>query len=161
MQIDQIKTLFSYHWAMTVRLIEGAAQIEESIYKKELDYGRGSVHDLLFHILAADHSWRIALQSGRQQPGLDNSDFPDLDSVHALLEDEERAWQEYFTDLTDAALQEEVSLTSLRGHTRNIPLWRVLVHLVLHGMQHQSELSRLLTEQDQSPGDIDFIFFSE
>ena len=40
-----------------------------------------------------------------------------------------------------------------------MPLWRVLQHLILHGMQHHAELAQLLTAKGQSPGNLDFIFF--
>jgi len=34
-----------------------------------------------------------------------------------------------------------------------------LQHLILHGMQHHTEIAQLLTLKGQSPGDIDFIFY--
>jgi uncharacterized damage-inducible protein DinB len=37
--------------------------------------------------------------------------------------------------------------------------WRILQHLVLHGMQHHTEIAHGLTVKGHSPGDIDFIFF--
>ncbi|HXF60224.1 MAG TPA: hypothetical protein VNK95_01325 [Caldilineaceae bacterium] len=50
-------------------------------------------------------------------------------------------------------------MTSARGQTATLPLWRVLQHLVLHGMQHHTEIAQLLTTKGESPGDIGFIFF--
>jgi uncharacterized damage-inducible protein DinB len=61
--------------------------------------------------------------------------------------------------LDDAALESEAVLRS-GGRTMRVAHWRVLQHLVLHGMQHHAELAQLLTAVDRSPGDLDFIFFS-
>ncbi|MFN8458639.1 MAG: hypothetical protein U0401_28965 [Anaerolineae bacterium] len=40
-------------------------------------------------------------------------------------------------------------------------MFRQTQHLILYGMQHQTELAQLLTAKGRSPGDIDFIFFRE
>lgn len=53
----------------------------------------------------------------------------------------------------------EIELTSRRGELYTFKLWRVLQHLIMHGMQHHSELAQLLTNEGKSPGDIDFIFY--
>jgi uncharacterized damage-inducible protein DinB len=52
-----------------------------------------------------------------------------------------------------------MELINRRGDIFPTPRWRVLQHLVLHGMQHHSELAQLLTAKGQSPGNIDFIFY--
>jgi uncharacterized damage-inducible protein DinB len=38
-------------------------------------------------------------------------------------------------------------------------LWHCLVHVVNHGTQHRSEAALLLTNDGQSPGDLDFTLF--
>jgi uncharacterized damage-inducible protein DinB len=38
-------------------------------------------------------------------------------------------------------------------------MWRILQHVILHGMQHASEIAKRLTEFGHSPGNIDFIYF--
>jgi uncharacterized damage-inducible protein DinB len=45
------------------------------------------------------------------------------------------------------------------GESAILPRWRIFQHLVLHGMQHHTELAQLLTAKGQSPGDIDFVFY--
>ncbi|MCA9871854.1 MAG: hypothetical protein KC487_15925 [Anaerolineae bacterium] len=52
-----------------------------------------------------------------------------------------------------------MTLINWRGDPWTMPLWRVLQHLILHGMQHHTELAQLLTAEGQSPGDIDLLFY--
>lgn len=161
MQHEQIRTLFEYHWATTKRLFEHAGQLEQATYLAEIEYGHGSIHKLLFHILAADHGWRLGLETGEQQSGLSQDEYPNIGSLTSLLANETRAWDAYLNRLSEADLQQEITLKTLRGQTRTFPLWRILIHLVLHGMQHHSELSHMLSEHKLSPGNIDFIFYTE
>lgn len=161
MQPDQIKTLFNYHWSTTESLLEEAAQLDVDRYHADLEYGAGSIHKLFFHLIAANNGWRIGLISGKQQPGLNLVDYPDRVAIQDLLKQESTAWREYLSGLSADDLASEVRLTTLRGHERNFPLWRVLIHLILHGMQHHSELAQALSSAGKSPGNIDFIFYSE
>jgi uncharacterized damage-inducible protein DinB len=159
MQPDQIKTLFDYHWFTTERLLDMAGELPDEVYHASLDYGRGSIHELLFHLIAADQHWRISLETGKQQRGVGIKDHPDREALKRLLVQEKAAWQDYISGLRDADLSGEVTLTTLRGREHSFHLWHILVHLALHGMQHHSELAQALSVHDLSPGDIDFIFY--
>jgi uncharacterized damage-inducible protein DinB len=160
MQPNQVITLFDYHWDTTERLLENAAQLDANTYHAHSEYGAGSIHKLFFHLIAANHGWRIGLVEGRQQPGLSVDDYPDRSALEALLKLERAAWREYLSQLSKHNLASEVTITTLRGHERSFPLWRVLIHLILHGMQHHSELAQALSSHGLSPGNIDFIFYS-
>lgn len=160
MQTDQITKLFDYHWSTTERLLEIAGQLPDEIYHADLNFGPGSIHKLLFHLITALNSWRIALETGSQQPGLDIQEFSDQDAIQDLLIQERRSWNGYLSRLVERDLNGTVTLNNLRGKEYTLPLWHVLVHLILHGMQHHSELAHALTTHGHSPGNIDFIFYS-
>jgi uncharacterized damage-inducible protein DinB len=157
---SQYQILFAYHWHTTRRLMELASRLSEFDYKDSPGYGHGSIHDLFFHLLRTDQSWRMALQTGKQLSPLRPGDYPDLPTLASALDGEQKEWQELLDELSAAAIEAEIALTSWRGNTYHIPLWRVLQHLVLHGMQHHAELAHLLTAKGQSPGNLDFIFYS-
>ena len=110
-------------------------------------------------MLRGANSWRVALQSGKQQRGLRSDDYPSLAVVHAGLVKERQAWLDMLDGLTTMQIEEDVTLTNWRGDTSDTPLWLVLQHMVLHSMQHHAELAALLTARGQSPGDIDLIFY--
>ena len=158
--LSTVQTLFNYHWHTTRRLLEKAVLLDDKNYRHNPGYGRGSIHDLLFHLLVTNWMWRQGLETGRQPAPLSADDYPDLAALRAGLEAEQQAWDSYLAGLTPADLATELALTTRRGGQFPIVRWRVLHHLVLHGMQHHAELAQLLTSFDQSPGDIDFIFFN-
>lgn len=156
---SQFQTLFAYHWHTTRRLMDCAANLCEADYRDKPDYGHGSIHDLLFHLLRADHGWRLGLETGRQLAPLSADDYPDLESLRHGFEREQAAWQALLDSLSAGEIEAAVELTNWRGDQMAFPRWRILQHLVLHGMQHHAELAQLLTAKGQSPGNIDFIFF--
>jgi uncharacterized damage-inducible protein DinB len=153
------ETLFAYHWHITGRLLAGAEQLTEAEYHDHPGYGHGSVHDLFVHVLRALQGWRVALETGQQTVTSTPEDFPTLAAVREAFVKEQAAWDELLASYDETTVAGNVTLTNLRGNTYAMPLWRVLQHLILHGMQHHTELAQLLTAKGQSPGDIDFIFF--
>ena len=155
----QYQTLFSYHFDTTLKLMNLAAELDESKYREEQDYGRGALHALFFHLLRADSGWREGLETGHRTRGLSAENYPDIRTLSMGFEDERVAWETYLVGLSDDDIRGEISLESRPGHEVSFELWRILQHLILHGMQHHSEIARILTENGQSPGDTDFIFY--
>lgn len=158
-QQDQFRTLFAYHWHTTQRLIDCAGKLSEEAYRANPGYGHGSIHDLLFHLLRTDRAWRVALESGQQQVGIQPADVTTLEAIQFGFASEQASWQTLLEGLSDEQLAADRTLTNWRGEPWTFSLWRVLQHVVMHGMQHHTELAQLLTTQNQSPGDIDFLFY--
>jgi uncharacterized damage-inducible protein DinB len=156
---SQFQTLFAYHFHTTSRLLDCAARLSENAYRAHPGYGHGALHDLFFHLLRADRGWRTALETGRQSAGIQSEEFPDLAALRAGLAAEQAAWQALVDGLTDEQSAGDVELINWRGDRLTMPRWRILQHLVLHGMQHHAELAERLTAAGQPPGDIDFIFY--
>ncbi len=155
------QTLFSYHFDKTLELLEQAEKLEEVNYQQKIDYGRGALHALFFHLLRADSGWRIGLETGQRPSGLKAVDFPDPSTLIVGFKDERLAWERYLQALTDEQISGEFTITTRPGHEVTFELWRILQHLILHGMQHHSEIAKILTDNGRSPGDIDFIFWRE
>jgi uncharacterized damage-inducible protein DinB len=156
---SQFRTLFAYHWHTTTHLLDCAARLDETAYHDRPGYGHGSIHDVLFHLLRTDQSWRLALETGKQLSPAQAESYPMLESLRAGFEQEQSAWRALLERYSATEIEGEISLTNWRGEIVVMPLWRVLQHLILHGMQHHAELAQLLTAWGQSPGNLDFIFF--
>jgi uncharacterized damage-inducible protein DinB len=156
---QQFLTLFAYHWHLNERFLALAAQLNADDYNANPGYGHGSVHALLFHVMSTSCAWRNALETGQQRRPYQLSDFPDLPTLRAEFAHEQQAMQQYLDKLSDEVIGNPVTLRNWRGDPMQAPLWRILQHLILHGMQHHTELAQLLTAKGYSPGNIDFIFF--
>ncbi len=156
---SQFATLFSYHFDTTLRLLSIAAELEESELDQDPGYGRGSIRSIFFHLLAADRGWRIGLETCQQTRPFDRDQSFDLNQLQSEFEAESSAYASFLASTDDGTLVADIELTTLRWGTRSFPRWRILQHLLLHGMQHHAELAQLLTERGHSPSDLDFIFY--
>ncbi len=159
MNKSQLTTLFNYDHHTTRRMLDAAARLDEASLRADPGLGRRSLHELFFHLFNTNRSWRLALETGQQPAGLTRDPYPTLDNLRAGLAAEQAAWDALLARLTDAEIAGEVQLTTRRGDSWTEHRWRVLQHLLFHGMQHHTELAQLLTEQGQSVGDLDFIFY--
>jgi uncharacterized damage-inducible protein DinB len=151
--------LYDYHFEITGRLIERAEDISLERYSSAENGGGRSLHDLLLHILATDRGWRIGLQTGARPKALDPGEHADLPALRGLAREENLAWSRFLDELEADTMQAEAEFSAGPGQVMRIPRWRVLHHVILHGMQHHAEAAQILTRHGSSPGDLDFIFF--
>lgn len=152
-------TLFAYHFHITRRLLECAARLDDAAYRAKPGDGLRSIHETFFHVLRTDYNWRRGLETGKQLPSFKIEDYPDLASLQAGFAGEQSAWQALLGSLSPDEIDGSFDLTDRRGHTEPLARWFIMQHILLHGMQHHSELAYLLTAAGQSPGDLDFIFY--
>lgn len=160
MQIDYIRLMFAYNYWANHLILDRAAQLTPEQYKAPRSFSFGGLHGTLVHLLDAEIVWRGLLQhSVLPKAELHPDDFADLASVRALWADEEAAMNDYLAGLTDADLLGIVTYQADGGVKRERVLWHCLYHVVNHGMQHRAELAAMLTDCDQSPGELDFTVF--
>jgi len=158
---EMIQTLYGYHYWANDRVLDFAARVDAVDYFADVGYSHGNLHGILFHILRTDYSWRIACQT--LKPAVEPlflENFPDLYAIRTRWEGEQQAMLAYLSGLSPNEIEGDIQLTDRRGEVHRFRLWRVLVHVVLHAMQHHSEAAALLTRYGHSPGDLDFIFYN-
>ncbi len=147
---------FSFQFEVTQRLLELARALPDDVYRATIGYSHGSIHNTFVHLLGADYLWRNAIAD---MPILfpEMEDIASIDAIAALLETERTGWLELLAKFDEATLLGTFKSDSPIG-PRVIPVWRTLQHVVLHTLQHQTEIARMLTEAGLSPGDIDFFW---
>lgn len=159
---DMIQTLIGYHYWANGQILARAAKLEPEDYFASIDYSHGSLHSLLFHMLRTEHIWRQLCQAGElTAPALEQGDFPDLEALTRHWEPEGQAMRDYIAELDKDGIESIVELVYRDGNVAPMPVWRMLLHVLLHSMQHRSEAAAVLTGYGQSPGDLDFIFYRQ
>ena len=157
---EMIQTLYAYNDWANQRLFEAAANIGDAELKRTALEGQRDLRELFFHIVRTEWLWRSLIQE-KARPA-NPPRLEDLDTLAALRAFSHAEAQQRQALL--AQLEEDDLLTTLQvqagsGQTSPLVLWHMLMQPIIHGVQHRSEASLILTSLGQSPGDIDFIFF--
>lgn len=158
---EMILKLYDYTCQANGRILEVAAKVSESDLVAANEYGHGSLYDLIFHTMQVEWVWRNLSQNGR----VDRKQLPQKEAFRAISDFEKWWGQEqatmhgYLEQLNEEELASAVLVTRWDGSVSNLIRWQMLSHMMFHSMQHRSEAAVLLTKYNQSPGDLDFIFF--
>ena len=153
--------LYEYNYWANHLILEKATQVGEHELNVPTGFSAGSLRGTLIHTLSAERIWRSRCQLGiSPSVMLQEADFPSLASIVSRWQEEEKVMRAYLKLLTDDDLNKTISYTTASGQkSYQQKLSDILCHVVLHGMQHRSEMAAMLTNFGQSPGDIDFIIF--
>jgi uncharacterized damage-inducible protein DinB len=119
-----------------------------------------TVHGTLAHLVAAEHIWLRRLRDGVSEKAvLKGSDFEDVAAIVSRWEKVEREFRAWLAPLNEADMSRVVKYSTQWGGSYATPVWQILQHVCMHGMQHRAELAQMLTEFGHSPGNIDYIVY--
>jgi uncharacterized damage-inducible protein DinB len=157
---NMIAALFEYNTWANAKILEKAGLMSDDQLTTPTGYSHGSLRELLLHMMRTEWVWRKLCQFGAiTQPLPHRGDMPTLDAIQARWAQEEELLRAYLDGLSDADLKKIVHLKDRDGNMHSYELWGMLMHLLLHSMQHRSEAAVILTDFGHSPGDLDLIFF--
>ena len=152
MELELIKTFIKYHLDMTRRVWDSIDQITEEQFLADDSYSRGSIRNLMVHLVSTDRRWLAGLKNGPDVGHLKFEDYPTRAAVRELLEIAAKD----FSDYIDAVTEEELEQ---KPPEFTHPRWAVLLHLVNHGTDHRSTVLQRLTEFGAPTFDQDFIMW--
>lgn len=155
---DLLTTLLDYHYWANARVLDTAAQLPPTALAQPVQESHKSLRNIFFHMLRAEHVWRNLCEHGQVTP-IQNHEFVLLPDLRTRWREEEQALRAYVAGLSEADLNASVELRDAHDNTFTETRWHMLIHLLTHSTQHRSEATLLLTRFNQSPGDLDFIFY--
>lgn len=150
----QFQSLFDYHWHTTLRLLSEAEKLPA-----EAD-ADGAIYSIAAHLLRVDRAWRAALEVGTHRHNIKPSDYPTITALKYGFEAERTAWQATIASFSPQTIEQDITLTDWAGKKITLGVWQVFHQVLIHGMQHHSEIAYLLTAKGHSPGDIDYLFYA-
>ncbi len=160
MEINDIVTLFNYNCWANKQIMKSVSSLNDDQFTATIQSGHGSVRGIIVHILSADLIWRRRCQEGISPDRFfDENLFPNPESVSERLIKEQAEMMRYLGSLKNGDLQSTIEYKTTKGTVYKNILWHIILHMFNHGTHHRSELSEVLTQYNNSPGDIDFILY--
>ncbi|MGB0386499.1 MAG: DinB family protein [Ardenticatenaceae bacterium] len=157
---EHLSTLYDYNYWANQRILSCVAHLTASQFSDATSHTQHTAHEILVHTLGAEWIWRMRSQEGispRELPTVE--EWGTLQAIRTAWQSEEQKMQDFLAGLSDSDLKRAIHYRTTGGTQRATPLGQILHHVVLHGMQHRSEMAAILTHFGHSPGDIDFIVF--
>lgn len=157
-----IELLIEWNFWATKKILDKVAKVSEAAFlaPQPAGFSAGSLRGTLVHAMSAEWAWRMRLQHGVSPSAfLSEREFPNLSALILRWATEEDRLREFVAGLSDADLEREVAYKNMAGAARTHTIGHALTHLVIHGQQHRVECAAMLTSMEQSPGDIDFIYY--
>lgn len=154
MHTSDIATLVSYTFWADRQVLNACERVspEDFVRAATPDPGWHSLRGTLVHALDTAYGWRMALQNKEDAGVIDENQFLNAAGLRERWEEEEIAWMEYVTTLTDEELNAVWWSQGERRRTR----WQTILHVVLDLTHHRSEAAAMLTGLGHSPGELDF-----
>ena len=151
MRPGNVRLLFDYGYHCNLQLLDQAEKLTDEQFAGSPPVGQHSVRKLFLHLASAEHGWRVGWQTGDRNTQLDPTDYVDIPSLRALVTHNNHASIAFLADMREADLDED--------DFPGVALWKTLSHVVVHGIQHRSEIALILTHFGHSPGDLDLMLF--
>jgi uncharacterized damage-inducible protein DinB len=159
MNKQDILLLYKYNQWTNKKILDAASRVTQEQFLAPAAFPHGGLRGTLVHALFAEWIWRHRWQGASPTARLKPDEFPTFESLRARWFAEEKLLMAFVDGLTDERLNSPFSYQSTDGKSHERILWQAMAHLVNHGTQHKTEAAAMLTGFDQSPGDIDLIYY--
>lgn len=160
MKLDEIKILYEYNYWASAKILLAGISLKGDQFTEETAHTYKTMRGTLSHVLASEWIWRLRCDEGVSPDSLlDETQFDTFMDVMARFGEEESKMRGFLARTTEEQLNGPITYTDIQGQEHTQMLWEILVHVVMHGMQHRAEAANMLTNFGHSPGDIDLIMY--
>lgn len=139
-------------------LLGKAEQLTLEQFERDTRFPIHSVKETMVHTLSAECAYRMRC-SGQTFTALKKEDFADVAAVREQWHREQAEMRKYLAGLSDEELSQTVTYKVSTGEEFTRLRRTLLTQLHFHSMQHRAEIAQMLTEFDQSPGNIDYTVY--
>jgi uncharacterized damage-inducible protein DinB len=141
---------FKYNLWANLRLLDVCARLTDAQLDATMIGTFGSVRETLVHLFAAEEGYARALTgTSRTHPLQKHGSFPGFDEL------QQRAKMSGEALITFAEQGELNRILHLDGGTYDAPAIVVVIQAINHAIDHRSQISTLLSQQDVMPPDLD------
>ncbi len=156
-----VEQLIDYNYWANGLIMKFVEKLSAAEFIQDISYSQNSVRDILAHIMLSERLW-LDRMNGKSRV-LDEykkfsnpSRFGTLKTLYNEWFDLELRMREFLANMSAEKLTEGFSYQRSDGSEYENSYLDVFTQLVLHGMQHRSELAVILTNLGHSPGNIDY-----
>lgn len=159
MNRHDIRKLFDYtEWANHL-VLDAAEKLTVEQQHHDFKISHGSLHGTLVHMAGAEWIWLERWHGTSHSHGWHGADFADLAALRARWQAIEAARRALLDELSEEALQRELSYRNLKGEPFTLPLSAQMQHVVNHATLHRGQVVGMMRQLGLTPPGVDLLYF--
>jgi uncharacterized damage-inducible protein DinB len=161
-RLETLRWLWDFQSWARPRVVAAASRLSMELLNARgtiaAGLGRGSVHDMLAHIVGAEEIWVRRWQGQGRARLPAGSDFQDLADIAERWERVETSRKEFLDASSDPDLDREVRYLSVtRRVEESFPLWQTILAIANHTTHHRADACTALSALGHPAESVDFI----
>lgn len=154
---DAIIELFDhYYWARDCQL-QICSTLTNEQFLKPMDSSFSSLRDTVLHMAVVESLWVQRWRGESPKYMFEPSKYPNLGSVREYWQSIEKETRGFLANLNENVIEKTIVCISSRGQTWKQPLWRFMLHLIIHQSHHRGQVTTLLRQLAGQPARVDFM----
>jgi uncharacterized damage-inducible protein DinB len=161
MNKNDITYLNEYNKWANARMLDVASKLSPEQFTADLQSSHRSVRDTLAHTLAAEWIWLERWKGTSPGALLTAGDFPTVESLRTRWGQVETDYTEFFSGLSDEALERVVAYTNTKGEKWEYALGSMIQHLMNHSTYHRGQVTTMLRQLGAEVIPVDLLVFMD
>jgi uncharacterized damage-inducible protein DinB len=148
-----LPAFFKYNLWANLRLLDACAQLSDAQLDATMKGSYGSVRETLMHLFGAEEGYARTLTGKIPTPALKELiTFPGFAELRRRAKESGEALIMFAEQVDQGKLSQ---ILHLDGGTYDAPVIVVVIQAIDHAIDHRSQISTLLSQQDIEPPDLD------
>jgi uncharacterized damage-inducible protein DinB len=150
-----------YHVWATHRLLEAVSRVSDADYRRDVGLFFKSIHGTMNHMLVAEHlPWYARFAKGASPVlALDAEVEPHRERLAQALKGGSANWTPLIASWSVERFDGQLSYTTMRGTSANLPFAATLAHVFNHATHHRGQITAALTAMGQPCPELDMVYF--
>lgn len=147
--------LFDHNLACREPLLQTLEQVNAEEFVKDLGVGKGSMRNILVHLMNTERSW-ISFLDNRDSSQIEPESIDGIQSIREIWSRIHEETKEFMDRLKEEQLHHVKSVT-WENQTMNFTVAKALIHIANHETHHRGLLSGLIRQQGITPPNFDML----
>jgi len=157
MNANAFHQLYDYHFHENRKIWDTyIISLSHEQFTQNMDYSQGSVRNQIVHLMSVDDTWFSGLRGVEIPESLNPANFDNRKIIRSYWDIVEQNMRDYLANLRDDMLFEKPFAD---GEDKDLILWQVLLHVVIHGTDHRAQILILLNDFGVKTSPQDYIFY--
>jgi uncharacterized damage-inducible protein DinB len=155
--LETLNELFDHNYWARDRQLAACASLGAADFVRPMGSSFPSVRDTLAHLVFAEWLWLERWEGRSPRATSLEAELPTLEAIVQRWRAVERNVRRYLPRVSEEALAKPLTYVNSRGETWSYPLWRTMLHLLIHQASHRGQIATLLRQLGVSAPPVDFL----